>query len=273
MDTPELLLAEDVVTEFTNCKNIFLQTTVQIGNKQIELYQNTILNYQTNFIANATSLIENFALIQEFALQQNKTSSCDFNVFRIFHPSETIHSYLLANLLNPNAEHGQKNLFLNIFLDMLGIKRYGDNENWIVTAEKGRIDILLKRVHPHAVLVIENKSNYATDQDHQLYRYWYQEIYKTICETSIREEYILNPPENRYQIIYLTPEHWKIPSNNSLAKPPDYPDGLPSCVPLKTKSLLFKNFVVKWLTQSLEELPKDNHRIKQYVKQYIEFWT
>ena len=156
---------------------------------------------------------------------------------------------------------------------MLKIERFSDNENWIVTAEKGRIDVLLKRVQPHSVVVIENKSNYADDQNHQLYRYWYQEIYKTISERHLPKDYILYPPERYYQLLYLSPEHWKIPSTNTLTKPAEWDNDLPKEVPLKAKHLLFSDFVYQWLKISLELLPKDNHRIREYVKQYIEYWN
>lgn len=75
-------------------------------------------------------------------------------------------------------------------MDLLGIERFSDNENWTVTAEKGRVDILLKRTHPHSVIIIENKSNYANDQENQLYRYWHQEIYKTIQEKFATQLYL-----------------------------------------------------------------------------------
>ena len=204
----------------------------------------------------------------------NKLTSGDLNVFRMFGVGETKHSYIIANLLNPYGEHGQKNLFLNIFLDMLKIERVSDNEIWVVTAEKGRIDILLKRVHPkHSVVVIENKSNYAYDQANQLYRYWYKEIYQTILTKYLPKDYILNPPSQYYQLIYLSPSAFKVPSNNSLERPNYWDADLPATVPIKVQQLLFSEFIVDWLRISLDKLPCNSHRIREYVKQYIEFWT
>ncbi len=215
-----------------------------------------------------------FLEISKEAESINRLSSGDLNVFRMFGVDEKRHSYIIANLLNPLGEHGQKNLFLNIFLDMLKIERKSDNEIWVVTAEKGRIDILLKRVYPnHSVVVIENKSNYASDQTHQLYRYWYKEIYQTICSKHLPNGYILDPPSRFYQLIYLSPSQWKIPSNNSLERPENWDSRLPDRVPMVTNHLLFSVFIVNWLNASLEKLPLDNHRIQEYVKQYIEFWT
>lgn len=218
-------------------------------------------------------MIEESVAISANAVRINKETSSNFNILDLFSIGETQHSYLLAYFLNPNASHGQNNLFLNIFLDMLRIKRHCDNERWIITAEKGRIDILLKREHPHAVVIIENKSNYAADQNYQLYRYWYQEIYHTICNKSLPTHYILAPPEESYQIIYLSPAHWKTPSTNTLTRPPGLSSTLPTEVPMRIKTLLFNDFVCQWLSESLHALPASNYRMREYVKQYIEYWS
>lgn len=39
------------------------------------------------------------------------------------------------------------------------------------------------------------------------------------------------------------------------------------------KPLQFTEFIIKWLEKSLEKLPEDNHRVKEYVKQYLELWS
>lgn len=231
-------------------------------------------NFQLgSFREKISNLTVEFLNFQNYYEKQNNKSSCHLNIFTLFNVGEKMHSVILANFLNPHAGHGQKHLFLNVFLDLLKIERYSDNENWIVTAEKGRIDVLLKRNDPHSVIVIENKSNFANDQENQLYRYWHQEIYNTICSRYLPIDYILNPPEVYYQLIYLTPTNLKIPSNNSLKKPSDFPNELPDEVPLKTKHLIFNYFIVNWLTLSLDKIPIENHRIREHIKQYLEFWT
>ncbi len=250
---------------FDNLVSIVLEITQNFHKKQEYLEQN-LIDATKNLVSEIQETYNKFII-------KNRNTSCDFNMLSLFYIGETQHSFLLANLLDPNANHGQKHLFLNIFLDLLGIKRFSDSENWIVSSEKGRIDILLKRVDPHSVIVIENKSNYAIDQNHQLYRYWYQEIYKTISERHLPKDYIFNPPEHYYQILYLSPEHWKIPSTNTLIRPAEWNNDLPEKVPLKVKHLLFDDFICQWLKMSLESLPKDNHRIREYVKQYIEYWN
>lgn len=217
------------------------------------------------------NVICNYQLANEKLKEKNKTHSVLFNPLTFFSIGETMHSFLIANLINPNGEHGQGNLFLKTFLKQLDIQVF-ENDNWIVTAETGRIDILLKRIHPHTVVVIENKSNYAGDQDNQLYRYWYQEIYlpnrkkfgdKTVEQTS---------NNCNYQIIYLSPVDWKLPTDSSMKKPKGFDNSLPERIPIQPKIWLFNNHIVKWLNDSAHELHEDNHRLRVYIKQYIELW-
>jgi hypothetical protein len=273
MEEVILQLSKEIINDYQQNSRYLLNSLVSTISEITQTYHKKQAHFQENFIATTNDLVWNIQKIHSKSVIKNKDTSCDFNMLSLFHIGETQHSYLLAYFLNPNAEHGQKHLFLNVFLDLLKIERFNDNENWIVTAEKGRIDVLLKRVQPHSVVVIENKSNYANDQNHQLYRYWHQEIYKTIFERHLPKDYILNPPERYYQLLYLSPQHWKIPSTNTLTKPTEWDSNLPKKVPLNTKALLFSDFVCKWLKISLKLLPKDNHRIREYVKQYIEYWN
>ncbi|WP_316749601.1 PD-(D/E)XK nuclease family protein [Pedobacter gandavensis] len=273
MEDEALLLAEEVIREYSLITRKLLDNTISIGKEIAQRNLGMLLVYHSITIANAKSLVGEIQEIHKKSLMTNRETSCDFNMLRLFSIGETQHSYLLAYFLNPNEAHGQGHLFLNIFLDLLEIDRRHDSENWIITAEKGRIDVLLKRVHPHSVVVIENKSNYAKDQDHQLYRYWHQEIYRTICERHLPENYISNPPRQLYQLLYLSPGDWKIPSTNTLTKPIGWDEKLPKKVPIEARHLLFRDFVCDWLTRSLDRLPKDNYRIREYVKQYIEYWN
>jgi len=213
--------------------------------------------------------LDKFQEIETIAKEKNKKESCDFNILRLFNIGETMHSYLLANILNPYSEHGQGNYFLLSFLKKIGIENpeYGQ---WIVTAEKGRIDVLLKRVHPHSIVVIENKSNFAIDQSNQLYRYWHQEIYYPNRHRPI--EYTANHPEI-YQIIYLTPADWKQPSTNTSERPKQWPLTLPERMPIEPIIWKFDKEVSDWLNLALEGISSENHRLKEYIKQYIEYWN
>lgn len=97
------------------------------------------------------------------------------NVFSLWYEfsgiSEPIHSRILHFFLSDNPMHGQGKLFLSAFLEYIGFEK----EEWIITTEEGRVDVLLRRLNPLGAVIIENKSNWAEDQPNQLYRYWYEQ--------------------------------------------------------------------------------------------------
>jgi len=125
-----------------------------------------------------------------------------FNVFSILGLQDRevrLHSALLNELLNPNGKHGQKDLFLKLFIDVVNqnleenteIKRKGNISNIKIkdfktkeahsdveihvgfinnkTSEGGYIDILIDDNNKHGI-IIENKI-WAGDQEKQLFRY------------------------------------------------------------------------------------------------------
>jgi hypothetical protein len=51
------------------------------------------------------------------------------------------------------------------------------------------------------------------------------------------------------------------------------PNDLPDEIPIKPKIWKFNKEIVEWLEKSLEQLPEDNFRMQEYVKQYIEYWS
>lgn len=106
------------------------------------------------------------------------------NVFSLWNEfsgiSEPIHSRILHFFLSDNPMHGQGKLFLSAFLEYIGFEKDEGNEEWIITAEEGRVDVLLRRQNPLGAVIIENKSNWAVDQPNQLYRYWYENIHKCV---------------------------------------------------------------------------------------------
>jgi len=214
-------------------------------------------------------ILDKYIQTSKISIEKNRNYSCDFNVFSFFNITEPTHSYLISFLLNPNSSHGQGDLFLKTFLNLIGIEK-PETGQWIVTAETGRIDILLKRFEPHCVVVIENKSNYAKDQENQLYRYWFQEIYYPNRHKNI--EFANDHPE-KYQLIYLTPASWKLPNDNTLSKPTDWSSDLPDRIPMKPKIMEFTSDIVNWLENSIEKIPLTNNRLREYIKQYIELWT
>jgi hypothetical protein len=116
----------------------------------------------------------------------NELTGDNFNIFRILKVESAevrMHSAFLAELLNPKGSHGQKDVFLKLFvsafcvknnlIDTLSCKVKVEDDIGRISADKfqgGRIDVVITDKHNHQI-IIENKI-YAGDQDHQLTRYF-----------------------------------------------------------------------------------------------------
>lgn len=192
---------------------------------------------------------------------QKKERSIDFNVFYFFKIGETLHSRLLAFLLDPNETHGQKRLFLHLFLKIIGIKK-PEEGIWHLTREEGRIDVMLRRKDPYSVIIIENKSNWASDQPNQIYRYWYTWIYPKDGINGDRES---------FRIIYLPPSEYKRPVEHSLCRPNNFAHKLPNKI---TEGILdccsFDKLIVQWLDECIDSVKK-NDRLREYLLQYRQY--
>lgn len=197
----------------------------------------------------------------------------EFNVFnlinQIYGIGETKHSRFLAFLLNPNAEHGKGKLFLNEFLNHLEIN-CDEDDIWEVSAEKNNIDILLKRTYPRkSTIIIENKSNWADDQDNQLYRYWYNEMYDSNKDYDNAETFL----EKDDRIIYLAPNEYKLYETSSLSKPDYYDCKISSLNPSYITNLYFSTDINRWLQKCLEQLDNSTGtRMKFFIEDYLQFW-
>lgn len=179
---------------------------------------------------------------------------------------EPIHSRILHFFLSDNPMHGQGNLFIKLFLKRIGID-IENREEWVSTAEIGRVDIMLKRYHPRSVVIIENKSNWAGDQPNQLYRYWYENIH--LNEEDCHPEYYDRHPE--FKIVYLVPKKGKQLSENSMERPSDFSLGLPSKLPVKPYIFSFDEEISYWLTECINSLPKENTPLINLISQYKEY--
>ncbi|MCT4698218.1 PD-(D/E)XK nuclease family protein [Tenacibaculum haliotis] len=207
-------------------------------------------------------------------LLQNKKDGHNFNIFTLlkkefdFKIKETMHSKLIKFLINPKETHGLDNIFLLEFLENIGIES-PQKGSWQITAEKGNIDILIKRKNPESIIIIENKSNWATDQKNQLYRYWYKAIY---LKTKQIEKKYYEDNKKKYQIIYLAPNEHKQYEQQSISKPKEDPSNiyksLPKKIPMKVKNITFDSDIQKWLEKCKNKTPETNHRIREYISQY-----
>lgn len=201
----------------------------------------------------------------------NAIQGKNINVFILWNRfsglSEPIHSRILHFFLSADPMHGQGNLFLKLFFKRIGIDDVNDGNEWVVTAERGRVDIMIKRYHPHSVVIIENKSNWAQDQENQLYRYWLENIHSS--EEDCCPEYYENHPE--YKIVYLVPDKSKIYCDNSLERPSDLSPDLPKKVPIKPDVFSFKEEISDWLKECMESLPEENTPLINLISQYNEY--
>ena len=141
---------------------------------------------------------------QEKLVEERKRKEGDFfNVFNTIGlrtEEVRLHSAFIAELLNPRGSHGLSHLFLQAFLEVIGLpNRYIDYRRCprgaitersigrlLANTEGGRIDIINEDGN-HAV-IIENKI-YAGDQTNQMLRY---------------NNYGKKNFPNGYELVYLT---------------------------------------------------------------------
>jgi hypothetical protein len=142
----------------------------------------------------------------------------------------------------------------------------GENEYWTVTAEKEHYDIRIKNQDNGKIIIIENKSNNAQDQQNQLYRYWFHGIYTPQLNRA------LNGLECFARIIYLSPADYKQPEEQSFSRP-DYMDkNLPEKVPRELITTeFFNDKIVKWLELCIKAVYNDMN-VYHYLNQYKDFW-
>ncbi|GIJ93192.1 PDDEXK-like family protein [Capnocytophaga stomatis] len=227
--------------------------------------------YKNNFDVLDFNQIINWHQRYEKEQEERLKNGQNFNVFDVLWRSgvgigETTHSKLLKFLLDPTETHGCENLFLLEFLKMLNINE-PEKGTWKITAEIGRVDILLKRSFPQSVIVIENKSNWAYNQWNQLYRYWYQEIFMKTQQT---EEAFYTQNEGFYSIVYLSPTSEKEPTEQTLTRPDNFSASLPKSIPMKVTIKTFYDDVWQWLEDCKPKILANNQRVIQYINQYQE---
>lgn len=173
----------------------------------------------------------------------------NFNIFKVLGLSSSevrLHSAFLAELLNPNGDHGLEDKFLQLFLDDVvrkiegfdlftfdsaTAKVYVEYDIGQITSdgtEGGRIDILLEDKN-HQTIIIENKI-YAGDQPKQMLRYYnYATNKKRLHNTKDKKQFCL---------LYLKPFMYK-PSDESTGKSND--------VKAECKSICYKEDILGWL--------------------------
>jgi hypothetical protein len=159
----------------------------------------------TDFGIRFEKLRTDFAAAYALYEKEVRLNAPDFNVFKYFGLKETRHSQILADLLRPRGPHGQGDLLLKGFLNLLkdtGADIGLEPQKVSVFCEVyagttgGFADIRIESygVDPF-VIIIENKIYDSPDQGKQLERY-YQDAKRT---------------GKRVYVVYLTPDPRKPP--------------------------------------------------------------
>lgn len=184
---------------------------------------------------------------------ERRESGEDFNVFEALalRTAETrLHSPLIAALLDPRTNHGQRDQLLRSFIETIAITDLGlDTQNCTVESEVcighedqangGRIDIL---VHDgQRAVVIENKI-YAPDQDKQLIRY----------DTYARKRFGTN-----YRLLYLTLDG-KEPSTKSAGE---------TNKRVRYINISYRTDILTWLDKSLY-IARAHPALRETINQY-----
>jgi hypothetical protein len=138
-------------------------------------------------ITTAKHLLETVTKIREKYDEIAKLTGENFNLLRILGKEhyENYHSAIISDLLNEKGSHGQDDLFLKLFVDMIKVRIKNDNEkrnlfneinhfsNSKAQTEKptsdGRIDVFIS--DSSQILIVENKIG-ASHQPEQLRRYY-----------------------------------------------------------------------------------------------------
>jgi len=149
-------------------------------------------------------------------------SGISFNIISILgmeNNERYTHSAFIAELLNPKGRHGQKNLFLNLFLETCEIKdfNYKNEESILVETEKfigvvsiqeentsynirTFLDIVITNRENNQSILIENKI-WAVDQKYQLERYSKFKHHTLIYLTLDGKEYQTKDKDLKYNTI------------------------------------------------------------------------
>ena len=227
----------------------------------INLKQVKYINYCNGFL---------YRKIQKFNLSFPEIKiNPYFNIFQILSLKEIHHSKIIGKFIDPLSKHGYSNIFLKLFFKIVlndHIFEYSEIEKWIITIEKlGRFDIRIRNRNNSKIIIIENKSNEADDKPNQLYRYWYNGIYKP--------QSILSKSITTYgKILYLSPGYWKKPDLQTITRPTNFEKDLPNIIPNDIiKLVVFSNEIVKWLSACLSIVEK-NTELQYCIMQYLEYW-
>ena len=214
--------------------------------------------------------ISKIVVLEKTQQEERRKRGENFNIFKVLGLSASevrLHSAFLAELLNPNGDHGLGDKFLLLFLDDVvrkiegfdlfifdptTAKVYIEYDIGQITSdgtEGGRIDILLEDKN-HQTIIIENKI-YAGDQPLQMLRYYnYATNKKRLRNTKDKKQFCL---------LYLK-RFRSQPSEESTGKSND--------VKTECKSICYEKEILGWLGHCFGVaalLPAIRETISQYI--------
>lgn len=132
---------------------------------------NKILNIHIRTINDLVARLG--TVCKAYEKSRKEISDIGFNVFKLssdLYYRENFHSDIIKAFLDPYGKHKQTNLYLNLFVEMLGLNTT-DFEFSTVLREQNNIDILIVNKNSCKAIIIENKINNAGDRFRQLPRY------------------------------------------------------------------------------------------------------
>lgn len=235
------------------------------GFKEIFPHVNFLMLYKTRFYK---PYIYKKSSIYDINFPTIKVKK-DLNVFQLLAPKETQQSKIIGTLINPIEKHGYGLIFLQLFFDyVLNDSNFinSNEDKWIITIEReGRFDIRIRNQINSKIIVIENKSDEASDKENQLYRYWYNGIYKP-------QSILSNAISIYKKILYLSPADWKKPDEQTVKRPEYYDISLPEFVPNDIiKIVYFGDEIITWLSACMAKVDKYTE-MYYCLKQYKDFW-
>ena len=175
-----------------------------------------------------------------------------------------LHSALICGFLNPLGNHYQGDVFLETFLESVGLKAwFGDSSNARAYREYENIDIYITNNDKH--IIIENKI-WAGDQDRQIERYIEKIAKEQSQESSELESSDIDSNDdmessksktkqanNAYDniaVLYLTPDGLE-PSKYSLGKWEIQGDSLVNGDnKVRFKAITYKKEILAWIEKS-----------------------
>lgn len=203
--------------------------------------------------------ISNIVVSEKTQQEERRKRGENFNIFKVLGLSTyevRLHSAFIAELLNPNGDHGLEDKFLKAFIEIVigkktnlvfdteSAKTYVEYDIGAISEdnkEGGRIDILIRDKNGKTI-IIENKI-YACDQPWQMYRY---NIYaEKNCSTG------------NYILMYLTLDGHH-PAEDSTGKDPKY----------NYFCISYKEDILDWLKQCVG-IAAMHPAIRETISQYI----